>query len=393
MTRELPMPQLTPTMEEAEIVAWRVAEGASFKVGDILAEVQVDKAVMEMAAPQAGIIQKLIARPGVSIPVGKPIALLADAGDGTASVAPAVVAPAPAAPVVARAAPAPAPVPAAAPPSVRTSGPAPVSPRARRIAATRGIDPTQVAGTGPHGRVLERDLPAAAAAASPVVPTAGAKLVPHTMLRRKTAERMVLSCSSIPSFDLTVEVRVDALIRARATANAGGGRRIAIHDYIIEAVAQSLLGFELLTGRYLPDGVEIPPSFGIGLAIAVDGGLVAPVLRDAASRSLVGLAAASADLVSRARAGRLSADDYAGGAVTISNLGMLGIDNFRPIIVPGQAAILGVGRMREILAVEDGRFFPAKAMSLTLAADHRLVDGEYAARFLGAVKTRLETVH
>jgi pyruvate dehydrogenase E2 component (dihydrolipoamide acetyltransferase) len=201
---------------------------------------------------------------------------------------------------------------------------------------------------------------------------------------------MVQSWTTVPCYDLTADAGVDALVELRSRLNASADRKTAVHDLLIRAVALALNEFEILTGTWTAEGVQIPANYGIGLAVATPHGLVAPVVRNARDLGLAEIARRSAALIDKARNARLEPDDLTGACATISNLGMFGIDHFRPIVIPGQGSILGVGRTRHVAAVADGKILPSRVMSLTLAVDHRLADGDYAARFLGAIKDLLE---
>ena len=432
MAHAILMPKPGQMTEECTVIAWHKKEGDPVAKGDVLFEIETDKSTMEVESFDNGVLLRIIAAEGAVVPVNTVCAYVGQPGEAipeSAPVAAGVPAAAPtAAPVTAPAAiPAVVPAPAgvaptltpagatsaaAATPSSAPDGRLRISPRASRAAAEAGIDPRTIAGTGPGGRITERDVVAAlAAAARPVPPVvaraAGAAPAPTplpvapvegedesrplTRMRRVIAERLTASWTSTPHFTVTVAADVTGLFALRSELKAAG-TNLTVTDFVLSATAQTLAEFPDVNAR--TDGVSVWPRRRVllGVAVSLPGGLVVPVIRDADRLSLGELHDRAIELAARAREGTLPVDDMTGSTFTVSNLGMFGVEEFSAIINPGEAAILAVSSaIPTAVAIGDG-LAVRTLMKLTLSADHRLVDGEMGARFLGAIRRRLEDV-
>ncbi|HEY6709491.1 MAG TPA: dihydrolipoamide acetyltransferase family protein [Actinomycetota bacterium] len=408
---DVPMPKLSMTMEEGELITWVKHEGDQVRAGEVIAEVNSDKVEMEVESPADGTLVRLAAAEGEVVPVGAPIATLEteaedllggilgpSAGDGAAQEAEArpdggeTAAPPPT---------------GQTPPATTeerpasTAGPTPVVPAARRRAAELGVDLSAVAGSGPDGLVRVADVEAGAApaahrpAATPVE-AGDVEEVPLTPMRRVVARRLTESMQSAPHFYLTVRVDVTRLLELRAELNrqlAAGGQdlKVSVNDMIVKACAGLLAANRELNVSFGGDKLVVHQRVHIGVAVAVDGGLLVPVVRDADQKSLTQVAREAGELVGRARAGRLGGDDMGGGTFTVSNLGMLGVEQFTAVINPPEAAILAVGAaLAEPVATADGEVEVRQVLRLTLSIDHRAVDGATGARFLAQLKDVLE---
>ncbi len=433
------LPQLGQTMQEATIVRWVKAEGDSVKKGDVLLEIQTDKAVLEVESFAAGTLLKILAQPGETLAVLRVIGFIGQPGEKLPEVA--KPAPPPKAPVPERKAqPLPA-APSAIRPESRASqveaAPSPaapqpvqrrfsISPRARRLARERGVDPTKIPGTGPDGRVIERDVvsyleqkgyhnllisPAARRLAAELnidlldlrATGPGSKIVkadvlkadrqkprPLSATRKIIASKMVKSVREIPYFLVTVSVDMTDLAPVREELNQSRTQRISYNDFIVKACAFALRAFPIVNSVCLGDTYRVNEDINIGIAVDLEEGLIVPVIKDADRKSLDQIAAESTRLVEKAKNKKLFPDDLAGSTFTISNMGMLGLDSFTAIIPPGQAAILAVGSIADAVVALDGKPAVRKIMKITLSSDHRIVDGAIAARFLNEVKQRLE---
>jgi pyruvate dehydrogenase E2 component (dihydrolipoamide acetyltransferase) len=434
-------------MEEGRLVEWKKNEGDAVAVGDVLAEVETDKAVMELVARAGGTLLKQVVPAGTTVPVSEPVALIGDPGEAVDNGKPSQpTKPAPpaqatqptpdrsqptsmpaAAPAAAAAetpatapprpkgAPAPAPRPAAAPAGGRLKA----SPLARRIAAERGIDLSGIAGTGPEGRIVLRDLegappaaatvpargaaaaPAAAApapAASPVprfiVPQAdGAPFsdVPLTQLRKTIARRLVQSIGPIPTFYLTTEVDMERAWDAREALKAlGEGPKVSFNDIIIKAVATALRQHPACNAWWQDDHIRYWHEIHVSMAVAIEDGLITPVIRHADHKSLRQISAEAHDLAARGRERRLAPEEYTGGTFSVSNLGMLDIDEFTAVINPPEAGILAVGRIVEKPVAHEDQVAVRRRLRLTMSCDHRVIDGATGAQFLKTLKAMLE---
>ena len=372
--QEVFLPKLGQTMEEAEIARWLKAEGDQVKRGEVLLEITTDKATLEVESYFTGTLRKILAREGETLPVGTIIALVGDAdepipqeylaekGRGKPEK---VVSPT-GAPQEAK--------PVQGPKEARILA----SPRAKRLAKEKGVELEKVRGTGPGGRITEKDVMSYAQTAS---------LSP---MRRILAQRMSRSKREIPHFYLFMDVDMSRAVEMREELKKKG-EEVSFNDFLIRAAGLALKEFPGLNAEYTKDRIRAREEIDIGLAVAAHEGILAPVVRGVDKKSLTEVAAATHSLIQQARGKRLTPDQYQGGSLTISNLGMLGVKSFIPIISPGQAAILGAGEIEERAMVRGNKIEATRMMTLVLAADHRLTDGVEAAKFLGRVKKLLQT--
>jgi pyruvate dehydrogenase E2 component (dihydrolipoamide acetyltransferase) len=412
MAIQILMPALSPTMTEGTLARWLVAEGDNVSSGDVIAEIETDKATMEVEALDDGVIAKIMVSEATeNVAVNAVIALMTEEGESlsdadlaSASAALQKAAPASALDVAPASSTAPAPSATSAPQAPaqagRNAGRVFASPLARRIAAQNDIDITAITGTGPQGRIIRADVEEALSQGA--VPAqkgrgiAGAsepRFVPHTAMRRVIAQRLQSSKQTAPHFYLTVECEIDSLLAARKQLNefAPEGVKISVNDMIIKAAGYALMAEPDMNGFYAEDGCSYYDTADICMAVAVDGGLVTPVIQSVEKAGLADIAAITADLASRARAGTLDPSEYAGGNFTISNLGMFGIKEFSAVINPPQSGILAIGAGEQRPIVKSGELAIATMMSVTLSADHRIVDGAVGARWLQAFKRAIET--
>jgi len=424
MAIEILMPALSPTMEEGTLAKWLVKEGDTVQSGDLLAEIETDKATMEFEAVDEGVIGKLLIAEGTEgVKVNTPIAIIGEEGEDMS---------APATP--AAAAPAAAPAEAAAPAAAAASAPAPAAPAAkdgsrlfatplaRRIAKDKGLDLANIKGSGPHGRIIKADVenataqPAAAAAPAASAPAAakgGAMAsgpstdqvikmyegrtfeeVKLNGMRKTVAARLTEAKQSVPHFYLRKDIQLDALLKFRSQLNKtleSRGVKLSVNDFVIKACALALQEVPEANAVWAGDRTLKFSASDVAVAVAVDGGLFTPVLQDAEMKSLSALSAQMKDLAGRARDGKLAPHEYVGGSFAISNLGMFGIDNFDAIINPPHGAVLAVGAgVKKPVVGADGELAVATVMSTTLSVDHRVIDGALGANLLNAIKANLE---
>lgn len=421
------MPALSPTMETGTLAKWLVKEGDTVAAGDIVAEIETDKATMEVEAVDEGTVGKIIVPEGTAdVPVNQLIALLLkDGEDAGALNAASAAAPAPgpvpateaaperAAPEAAPDAAAPGPAPQAAP-AMRSNGRVFASPLARRIAARNGLDIAAIAGSGPNGRVIRRDIESAVASgiALKVAPAAGTA-VPEPAapadyrvffeegtyeeteldgMRRTIARRLTASKRDIPHFYLTLDCRIGELLALRKKVNASrGDGRISVNDFVIKACGLALRKVPAANATWAGTHILRHKHADISMAVAIDGGLITPIVRQADVKGLDRIAAETKDLAARARDMKLQPHEFEGGTFSVSNLGMFGIRNFTAVINPPQAAILAVGAgERRAVVTGDGEVATATIMTVTLSCDHRVIDGALGARLLGAFKGYVE---
>ncbi len=416
------MPALSPTMEEGKLAKWLVKEGDTVSAGDIIAEIETDKATMEYESIDDGTVGKLLVSEGQeAIKINAPIAVLLEEGEDKAALASFKTPEAPPAPAAGgdtakpdkRAAPAP--VAAAEKPSVQgtKSGARIVaSPLARRLAAQNGLDLARIAGSGPHGRIIKRDLDGAQpmAAAAPAGAKTAAKpaanelalfaegsyeVVAHTPMRKTIARRLTESKSTIPHFYLTVECDLDGLLEMRQTLNARapkdeGAYKLSVNDFIIRASALALKRVPEAHASWTDAGLLRHKHADIGVAVSIEGGLITPIIRHADAMGLAEISNAMRDLAERARVRKLKPSEYEGGTFSISNLGMFGIREFSAVINPPHSMILAVGAGEQRPVVRNGALAIATQMSCTLSCDHRVVDGVLGAQFLNVFKGFIE---
>jgi pyruvate dehydrogenase E2 component (dihydrolipoamide acetyltransferase) len=400
------MEALSPTMEEGRLVKWNKHEGDPVKSGDTLAEVETDKAVMELVARADGQLLKVMVPEGTTVPVGNVVAWIGKPGeklDGDGAAAPtakpvAGLAPAPAAP----APPQPQPPPAAAPADATRVK---ASPLARRIAKDAGVDLKLVQGSGPGGRVIKRDVEAGAAPAravapapaprAPLPPRSGAPYedVPLTQIRKTIAKRLAASIGPIPHFFLTTEIDMERAAEAREALNkqlGEEGGKISFNDIIIKAVALALVQHRACNAWFQEDHIRYWNEVHIGMAVAIEDGLITPVIRNADMKSLREIGAESRELAARARNRRLKPEEYTGATFSVSNLGMFDIDQFTAVINPPESGIVAIGTIIA-KAVPDGeRVVVRRRLRLTMSCDHRVIDGATGAVFLRTLKQMLE---
>jgi pyruvate dehydrogenase E2 component (dihydrolipoamide acetyltransferase) len=389
MSTDVIMPSLGFDMTEGLVVRWLKNEGDPVEKGQAIAEIETEKATVEIEAAAAGILARIIVHAGETAPVGTLIGVIAEAGEEVAAVsAPAPPAPPPSAPVSEAGE-------GAAPSEARVKA----SPVARKMAEEAGLDLSRIKGTGPGGRVVERDVQAAIATGSapappgvPAEPAPGATM-PLNPMRRTIARRMTESKAAAPHFYITVEINMDDAMKMREQLNALApeGERISVSDLVVAAAARTLARFPALNASYREGNLEMHPQVNIGIAVALEDGLIPPVLRDADKKPLKRIAAESKALAERARTNKLRSDDLGGGTFTVSNLGMFDVDEFIAIINPPEAAILAVGAVTRRPVAAAGEVRIAPLMKTTLSVDHRVADGAQAGRFMQEFKKLLET--
>jgi pyruvate dehydrogenase E2 component (dihydrolipoamide acetyltransferase) len=447
------MPALSPTMEKGNLAKWLKKEGEAVKPGDVIAEIETDKATMEVEAVDEGVLAKIVVPEGTAdVPVNQLIAVLAGEGEdakaaaSSAGSAPAKAPAKPEAPKAAASAPAKseappakaeapkaAPAPAAAPaaaPATNGHGRVFSSPLARRLAKEAGIDIARIAGTGPHGRVVARDVqgakdgkglkaPGAAAAAvsgaaagaAPMIAPAMSddkvralfedgsyEVVPHDNMRRTIAQRLTASTQTIPHFYLTIDCVIDKLMAAREEINASAPKtkdgkpayKLSVNDFVVKALAVALQKIPDANVSWTEGGMLKHKHSDVGVAVALPGGLITPIVRHAEGKSLSAISNELKDMVARARARKLKPQEYQGGTSAVSNLGMYGIKDFTAVINPPHATILAAGAGEQRAIVRNGEVVAASVMSVTLSCDHRAVDGALGAELIGAFKALIE---
>ena len=435
------MPALSPTMTEGKIAQWLKKEGEAVRSGDLLAEIETDKAIMEVEATDEGILGKILAEAGDdAIAVNTPIAVIVADGEDKFALDASVKA----ALAEAKAAPKPAPAPAAAAPAPGPAGPTPApmaqapapattprapkpapartpartpgvrvvaSPLARRMAKAEGIDLARVTGSGPHGRIVKADIDAAMASGGALggggifaglgqsFPAAAARAEPHSTMRKVIARRLTESKQNVPHYYVTVDCGIDALVDLRREINASDeALRISLNDFIIRAVALALQEVPAANASWSDEAMILYGAADVSVAVATDGGLITPIVRSAEKKGIAAISAEVKELAARARDGKLAPEEYQGGTFTISNMGMMGVREFAAVINPPQACILAIGAGEERVVVRkradgngrDGEICTAMLMTCTLSCDHRAVDGAVGARFLAAFKGLVE---
>ncbi|TPJ31382.1 pyruvate dehydrogenase complex dihydrolipoamide acetyltransferase [Mesorhizobium sp. B2-7-2] len=447
MPINITMPALSPTMEEGNLSKWLVKEGDKVSPGDVIAEIETDKATMEVEAVDEGTVAKLVVPAGTEgVKVNALIAILAGEGEDAAAAAksgggaaPKAEAPKADAPKAEPPKEAPKPAAAAAASAPAKAEPAPVanghaagdrvfaSPLARRIAKDAGVDVTALTGSGPHGRVVKVDVEAAIAsggapaakapAAAPSAPAAAKpvsddqvlklfaegsyELVPHDNMRKTIARRLVEAKSTIPHFYLTLDCELDALLALRTQLNAAAPMRktdkgeapaykLSVNDMVIKAMAMALMAVPDANASWTESAMVKHKHADVGVAVSIPGGLITPIIRHADEKTLSVISNEMKDLASRARSRKLKPEEYQGGTTAISNLGMFGVKDFAAVINPPHATILAVGAGEERAVVKKGEIGIATVMSVTLSTDHRAVDGALGAELLGAFKRLIE---
>ena len=442
MPINITMPALSPTMEEGKLAKWHVKEGDSVSSGDVIAEIETDKATMEVEAVDEGVVAKLVVPAGTEgVKVNALIAVLAADGEDVAAAASgagaapapkAAAAEAPKAEAKAEAAPAPAAAPAAAAPAPAAAPAAALgnrtfsSPLARRLAKEAGIDLSAIAGSGPHGRVVKSDVEAAvsgggakaaptaapqAAAAAPAAAPKGAsdetvlklfepgsyELVPHDGMRKIIAKRLVESKQTVPHFYVTVDCELDALLALRAQLNDAAPRKdsapaykLSVNDMVIKAMALALRDVPDANVSWTEANMVKHNHADVGVAVSIPGGLITPIIRKAEEKTLSAISNEMRDLGKRAKDRKLKPEEFQGGTTSVSNMGMMGVKNFAAVINPPHATILAVGAGEQRVIVRKGEMVIATVMSVTLSTDHRCVDGALGAELLNAFKGYIE---
>lgn len=413
MAHLIKLPSVAADTSGGTLHQWLKKEGDTVAVGDALAEIETEKAIVEINAEQAGVLGRIVIQAGAaSVPVNTVIGVLLAQGEDASAIDRALAEAGAAAQPAAAPTPEPAPAAVTAPASTAPATPpqisnppsaAPVpggrlfaSPLARRLAAQWHVDLLGVTGTGPHGRIVRRDVEAArdrapASATAPLAGRAASRRVPHTGMRRAIARRLTESKQNVPHFYLTVDCRMDALLALRAQANQGGTVKLSVNDFIVRAAALALREVPEVNASWQEDAVEYHAGADISVAVATDGGLVTPIVRDADVKPLSAIAGEIVELAGRAKINRLKPEEFTGGSLTVSNLGMYGISQFAAIINPPQAAILAVGAAEKRPVVDsEGQLVAATVMTVTLSADHRVVDGAVGARWLAAFRALIE---
>ncbi|WP_024518801.1 pyruvate dehydrogenase complex dihydrolipoamide acetyltransferase [Bradyrhizobium sp. Tv2a-2] len=440
------MPALSPTMEKGNLAKWLKKEGDKVKSGDVIAEIETDKATMEVEAVDEGTLAKILVPEGTQdVPVNNVIAVLAGDGEDVKAAGAAAGATAPPKPAAEASAPKPAPATAAAAPAPAAPAPAPAaapppqpaaasaaqanghgrifsSPLARRLAKDAGIDISRVMGTGPHGRIIARDVeeaksgkglkaPAAAPAAGPALaPSMSDKqilalfepgsydIIPHDGMRRTIAQRLTASVQNVPHFYLTIDCDIGRLLDAREQINAAAPKdkekkplyKLSVNDFVIKAMAVALQQIPNCNVSWTDGGMVKHKHSDVGVAVAMPGGLITPIIRKAETKSLSMISNEMKDFAARARARKLKPEEYQGGTTAVSNLGMYGIKDFTAVINPPHATILAVGTSEERPVVREGKIEIAHIMSVTLSCDHRAIDGALGAELIGAFRRLIE---
>jgi pyruvate dehydrogenase E2 component (dihydrolipoamide acetyltransferase) len=449
MATKIVMAQLSPTMEEGKLLEWKVAEGDTVEASDLLAEIETDKANMDIESLGGGVVLKILVHAGATVPVGALIGIIGEEGEdisallaeaeAAASGIPAEAAPAEEAPVAEEAVvpPAPPAAPPAAPepvaPAVEPGAPpaaepppgvelphsyagessvtgtVKASPVARRMADEAGIRVSDIAGSGPGGRVVKRDVEAAISAGvpgsapptvstaptAPAAPTGPARLVDEVLepsqMRKAIARRLVTSIGPVPHFFLTTEVDMGRVLELRKAMNARlQAGKIGVNDVLVKVVAEALARHPEINASWEGDTIRRHGSVDIGIAVAIEDGLITPVLRDADRKGLLQISTEASELIGRAREKRLLPEEYQGATFSVSNLGMFDIDQFTAIINPPEAAILAVGSTAEKVVVVDGEITVRQRMRVTMSCDHRVIDGASGAGFLQTFKAMIE---
>jgi pyruvate dehydrogenase E2 component (dihydrolipoamide acetyltransferase) len=388
MAKVVKLPKLGQTMEEGTVVNCLIKAGDEIKRGDVIFEIETDKATLEMESPCDGLVKHILVEAGQTLPVGAPMLLIGDRDeqvprnftDSPKAVADATTSPAVETPRTEPARP--------------TETPAKViaSPRAKKLAEEMGVDLPKIIGTGPAGKITEDDVKKAASTKVTTQSTTPAKAnlgatIPLTKKQQLTAERMLESKRQIPCFYLSLRADVTDLVELRSKLNETQHVKISYNDFIIRAVAIAMEKFPIMTGQLVGDAIKLADTINIGLAVSTPNGLIVPVIKDAHKMNLKQIAAATKSLAEKAQNEKLLLTDLEGACITISNLGAFGVESFIPVVIPGQCSILGIGRITDTTMPNKGE---RKLMSMTLSVDHKVVNGDYAAQFLDLIKKLLE---
>jgi pyruvate dehydrogenase E2 component (dihydrolipoamide acetyltransferase) len=426
MATNILMPALSPTMTEGTLARWLKTEGDVIKAGDVLAEIETDKATMEVEAVDEGVLGKILVADGTAgVKVNAPIAVLVDEGEAVPAAAPVAAAKAAAQPAIttpATATPVPAEPAAAKPAAVAPEGGRLfASPLARRMATQAGLDLATITGSGPNGRIVRADIDAAMAGGAKAAPMASASpapiaapapaaaspkpaaaisaphtLVPHSSMRKVIARRLSEAKATIPHFYASIDVEIDALLKLRAELNAKSAKegpaafKLSVNDLVIKAAAATLRRIPKVNASWTDDALVIYDDVDISVAVSIPDGLITPIVRKADLKGLAAISNEMKDLAARAKAGKLKPEEFQGGGFSISNMGMYGVSDFAAIINPPQAGILAVAAGQQRPVVKDGALAIATVMTCTLSVDHRVVDGALAAEWLAEFKRIIE---
>lgn len=419
MPIEILMPALSPTMTEGNLAKWLKKEGDKVAPGDIIAEIETDKATMEVEAVDEGVIAKIFVPEGAeAVPVNQLIAVLLEEGeDASALEKYAANTNQPSMPKSVQAASEETgKVVSSATPAIAESAPVSggkimASPLAKRIAAEKGVDLAHLQGTGPHGRIIKADVLEAKSATPKAAPTKAAPItlptslnqrhpeewtkVPNSTMRKVIAKRLTESKQTVPHFYLNIECQLDALLKVRTEMNAATDKesplyKLSVNDFVIKAVAMALRAVPAANASWTDEAILRYNNVDVSVAVAIDGGLITPIVRNADQKGMAHISNEMKDLIGRAKAGKLAPEEFQGGGFSISNLGMYGIKNFQAIVNPPQGCILAVGAGIEKPIVKNGQIQPATLMEVTLSCDHRVVDGAVGAEFLAAFKKYIE---
>jgi pyruvate dehydrogenase E2 component (dihydrolipoamide acetyltransferase) len=397
MAKLLHMPEVSANATHAAIQNWTLKEGDTISAGDCIAEIETEKALVELAAEEDAVLGKILVEPGREVEVGAPIGVLFARGETDVDIA-ALLAKAGAlaaanepvvddAPVLQSRA-------EVTPAIDAHSGRIFASPLARRLAAAKGLDLASLKGSGPNGRIVKRDVEAVAVAAAVAAPTSVSTVdfdeIPHSSMRKTIARRLVESKATVPHFYLDVECRMEPLLALREQVNRTAARKISINDFIVKAAAVALQQVPAMNVTWTETALRRYHQADVCVAVSTESGLITPVVRNADSKALSQISAQVAELAGRARDGRLRPEEYQGGSFTISNLGMFGVEQFSAIINPPHAAILAVGATQQKPVVENGELKVGAVLRCTLSVDHRAVDGALAAQWLAVFKGLME---
>ncbi len=385
MASRVVMPKLTDTMEEGVLLEWKKREGDPVQAGEVLAEIETDKAVMDLEAFASGILRKILVQNGETVESGKLLGVIGEADeDITAALSDTVM---PAASTSAKPAAVPATSPAPSP--MRTEGSRIIaSPRARALAAERGVDLSTVTGTGPGGRIVEEDVVKAQGPAASAMPSGIDQ--PLTQMRKAIARATVQSKAPVPHFYLTREIDMEAAEQFRRQFKKERQSHPSMTDLLIKAAALALRKHPELNVSYTGEAIRRYERVDIGVAVGLEDGLITPVIRDCGAKTLETISAESQVLIARAKQKQLQPQEYSGATFSISNLGMFGVDNFLAVLIPPQAASLAVGAVRDVPVVVAGAVKAGRSMQVTLSCDHRAIDGVMGAEFLTELKRILE---
>lgn len=406
MATEILMPALSPTMTEGALARWLKKEGDTISAGDVLAEIETDKATMEVEAVEEGILGRILVQEGTQgVSVNTPIAILVEEGE---AVPESVSAAAPVKKEPEAAAPEPKVVSqtptALTPPTNRVFA----SPLAKRVASQKNIDLATVKGSGPNGRIVRKDVDAAAhqgtsvkgqekAVTAAPLSSGGHKIVPHSSMRKVIAKRLAESKSTVPHFYVSVDVELDALLALRSQLNATSPAegpdtfKLSVNDMLVKAAAVALKRIPSVNASFTDDAMIMYDDVDISVAVSIPDGLITPIVKQADKKSLKQISQETKDLVKRARAGKLKPEEFQGGTFSISNMGMYGVKDFSAIINPPQAAILAIAAGRKLPVVKGNEIAIATVMTVTLSVDHRVVDGSTAAEWLSAFRSIVES--